>query len=139
MRRCQDSVVHSQAYVDLQLRIVCFLLFSRLRFCLDAAPDYCLKGSIDGVRQIVWHIAFAQSDVVSASAPGDASGFCFSASSCAGRSANLTGSSQFPFTLFPGGLFSPFAEQNPNFYKFAALTHCFLKMRIISTRWICFF
>jgi hypothetical protein len=47
-------------------------------------------------------------------------GFCSSPESCATRmnnNLNMTSSSSYPDTFFPYGFLSPYAEENPNFYK----------------------
>ena len=50
--------------------------------------------------------------------PPDAAGaLCYSAASCAARDATLRSSASLPARAFPGGLVSPFAEQNANLYK----------------------
>lgn len=93
-------------------------------------PDFCEKGTVDGVAERIWFISFQQGDLFStdagtnddandAGAAFDNAGWCASADSaaCASRSANLTSSAAWPAHLFPSGAFSAYAEQNPNFYK----------------------
>ena len=84
------------------------------------APDFCEKGTAEGVREVVWEIVFAQTDVAAAADATGNAGWCSSAAECAARkvsAANLTSSAGLPATLFPSGLLSGFAEQNPNLYK----------------------
>ena len=95
--------------------------------------DYCPKGGpADPVRFI---IVLASEDVrplTNSEGPPeslawDGSGlYCYSAASCASRSANLTSTTGLPPTAFFGGVLSPFAEVNPNFYKasMALLPYC---------------
>jgi len=82
--------------------------------------DYCANITDD------WLLVFGQdapaallnSSTSGAPAAPDAAGaFCYSDASCAGRDPALRGSAALPASAFPGGLLSPFAEQNANLYK----------------------
>jgi hypothetical protein len=79
-------------------------------------PDFCQKGTIDGVAQRVWFISFLQSDLFDANFPFDNAGWCVNQSDCSERGVNLTGSSAWPSTFLPAGLLSAFPEQNPNVF-----------------------
>ncbi len=82
--------------------------------------DYCANITDD------WLLVFGQdapaallnSSTSGAPAAPDAAGaFCYSDESCAARDPALRSSAALPASAFPGGLLSPFAEQNANLYK----------------------
>jgi hypothetical protein len=86
-------------------------------------PDYCANITNR------WVLVFAGGDVRGAlrgepegrtppSAPPGA--YCYDARSCAARARALRTSDGLPAAGLPGGLLSPYAEVNPNFYKASA-------------------
>lgn len=71
------------------------------------STDYCLKGSLNGVRERRWFLHLDAADGL----------FCWDADSCAARPAKWRGSGGLPDRLFLDGWLSPYPEENPNFYK----------------------
>eukprot|EP00045_Choanoeca_perplexa_P015581 m.197899 g.197899 ORF g.197899 m.197899 type:complete len:386 (+) comp17031_c0_seq3:12-1169(+) len=72
-------------------------------------PDFCAKGSIEGVARYQWFVIV-----------DDDNQFCWDAASCGERPAKRK-TAATNATIFPDGALSPYPEANPNFYKAAGV------------------
>eukprot|EP00730_Choanoeca_flexa_P012830 TRINITY_DN4662_c0_g1_i1.p1 TRINITY_DN4662_c0_g1~~TRINITY_DN4662_c0_g1_i1.p1 ORF type:complete len:400 (+),score=52.73 TRINITY_DN4662_c0_g1_i1:49-1200(+) len=72
-------------------------------------PDFCAKGSVEGVARYQWFIAI-----------DDDNEFCWDATTCSSRSAQRK-TAATNATVFPDGALLPYPEANPNFYKASAV------------------
>ena len=80
-------------------------------YCANITDDWLLVFGADAPA------ALLNSSGGAPAAPDAAGAFCYSAQSCAARDAALRSAASLPARAFPGGLVSPFAEQNANLYK----------------------
>ena len=69
--------------------------------------NYCAKGGTQGVQSVQWFVYLDPADSL----------FCHDKQSCSHRPAQLQTSTGLPDRVFLSGWFSPYPEQNPNFYK----------------------